>query len=249
MKKAMIILCSAVMALSIAACGTGTQQTTVSSQTPSSQSGASASSAKSGETSSSNASLLSAGFVDIMKSEKYLMRYKTSVSMGDETFSAEVTTATDGKTFAAIMKSEEINTHTIIKGSTLYMLDDTNKTYSKMSLGSAENTMGELMGTEKAIDTEGLNFVSKGTGKVNGKTLPYEEYSTGDETLRFFMDGQKLYAITTKTKELELTLVILELSNEVPEDMLSVPSSYKEGQVISIPGLDMGGGETTESKK
>ncbi|HEX3026056.1 MAG TPA: hypothetical protein VHR42_02335 [Clostridia bacterium] len=228
MKKTMIIICTILMALSLTACGVnGAQQAPQTSQN--------------GQASAKTAgseNLLSAGYADIMKSGKFLIRYKASTTVENVMVDAEITTATDGEAVATIMKTKETTSHSIIKGNAIYMLDDTNKTYSKMNVSQEEKSAK----TGDLTDTGNLAYVGKGTGAVNGKNLPYEEYKAGDETLRFFMNGKNLYAIRSKTKDGELTMVVLELTGKIPAETLSIPADFKEGTVMSIPsGIDMAG--------
>jgi hypothetical protein len=128
------------------------------------------------------------------------------------------------------MKSKDMNAHTIIKDNVIYMLDDAGKTYFKMdTTGMQEEDTGIL------TDTSDLAFIGTGTGTVGGKSLPYEEYAAADETLRFYMDGKKLYAISSTTDGEEMVMIILELTDKIPAGMLSIPGDYKEVQTPSIP--------------
>ena len=225
MKKTAAILCAVIMALSLAACGGNSAQQAAKSagqNTPSSQPKAEGKAA-------GQDNLLSDGYVSIMKSGKFLIRYKSTFTVEDETMDAEITTATDGKTVDTIMKAKSMNTHTIFKDNALYMLDDASKTYSKMNASAKSSKIG-------LTDTEGLTYIGKGTGTVNEKNLPYEEYKTGDETMRFFIEGKNLYAIVSKTKEEEMVMTVLELTGKIPAGMLSVPADYKEGTVTAVPG-------------
>lgn len=221
MKKTLIIICTVLMILSLASCGG-----------KSAGKDAALSSSKSVETDSGQGKLLSTGYADIMKSGKFLIRYKTSVTDEGKKTDAEITTATEGKNVATILKSKDLSTHTIIKDNVLYLLDDAHKTYSKMNVGQNEQSSknGSLN------DTESLKYTGSGTGTVNGKILPYEEYTADDTTLRFFMDGNKLYAITTKTKSSETEMIVLELTGNIPAGMISVPADYKESTAMAIPG-------------
>ena len=232
MKKIAAILCAVIMALSLAACGSNSAQQAAKSAGQSTSS----SQPKAEGKAAGQDNLLSDCYVSIMKSSRFMIRYKSTFTTEGETMDAEITTATDGKTVDTIMKAKSMNTHTIFKDNALYMLNDASKTYSKMntSVNSSETGL---------TDTEGLTYIGKGTGTVNGKNLPYEEYKSGDETMRFFLDGKNLYAIVSKTKEEEMVMTVLELTGKIPAGMLSIPAGYKEGTVTTVPG---GVGMTSE---
>lgn len=174
---------------------------------------------------------LSAGYADILKSGNYLLRYKISLTEKGEKAEAEVTIAADGKTVGTVMKADGLSTHTLYKGNTLYWIDDAGKTYFKMSAGQKTQQTGNL------ADTEDLKYVGSGTGKVNGRTLPYEEYSTGGSRLRLFLDGGKLYAITSADKSSEAVMTVLELSDKAPAELVSIPASYKQSAGMPVPDI------------
>lgn len=221
MKKALIMIFTVLLVFSLASCGgKSTPQNTASS------------SAKSSNEGSGQKKLLSNSYADIMKSGKFLIRYKTTIVDESGKTDAEITTAVNGKNVAAIIKTNGLTTHTIFKDNVLYFLDDANKTYSKMNAGQN----GQSSKTGNFDDTEGLRYIGSGTSSVSGRTLPYEEYSANNDiTLRFFMDGKKLYAITSKSENSQTEMVVLELIGNIPAGMISIPADYKESTAMTIP--------------
>jgi hypothetical protein len=249
LNKKIILSFTIVLAFSLVFCGCGgTPKSNGSSSVQSSSESRSttSSSAQSEKAGSAQGKLLSAGYVDIMKTGKFLIHYKASITNEGKKIEAEITTAIDGKNMANIMKASDLSTHTVFKDNTFYLLDDKNKTYFKMSAGQTQQSSQ----TENFENTTDLKYVGNGTGTVNGKTLPYEEYSTSDGTsLRFFMDGKNLYAITSKTKDEQMEMIILELTGKIPDGMISIPSDYKQSTTMGIPGsIDMTGEGNTDTE-
>jgi len=182
--------------------------------------------------------LLSRDYIELMKSGKYLIHYKVTNSMAGESMTAEITTAVDGETIAATMVAEGAKTRSLIKDGAAYLIDDENKTYMKMDLGS-DMPLNE---SEMFENTADLAYVGSGTDKVDGRSLPYEEYGVEGETLRFYMDGKTLYAITSKTGADLVEMVILEFTDKIPDGMMDLPEGYEENDFTAMGDA----GETDE---
>jgi hypothetical protein len=175
--------------------------------------------------------LLSASYADIMKSGKYFMHYTTDTTVEGKTIKSETEMATDGSNILMKTAADGINTHMIIKDKTLYVLNDTEKTYYKMTItGTGSGTTSSAK--DEKIDTSGITYVGKGKAEINGKMMDYEEYKTDKGTIRYYFDNKKLYAIVIKSDDMETTMVIVELSNKVSADMFEIPTGYTEGGTV-----------------
>jgi len=169
-------------------------------------------------------------YADIMKSGKYLMHYKTKMTVENNIVESEVTMATDGTSTSMITNAGGMDNHIIVKGDTLYMLNDSAKTYIKMSIagtgavGTASNVKSEK------INTSGIVYTGKGKGELNGKTLDYEEYKTDEGTIRYYFENNKLYAIVFKAADSksEVVMEIIELTDKVTAEMFEIPSGYNQ---------------------
>jgi len=76
-------------------------------------------------------------------------------------------------------------------------------------------------------DFSDLNYLGKGTGTINGRMLPYEEYENYGAIVRFYFDGKDLYAIESIGEGGEVMIMIIEeLSNKIPPGMFTIPSGY-----------------------
>jgi hypothetical protein len=174
--------------------------------------------------------LLSSSYADIMKSGKYFMHYTTDTTVEGKTIKSETEMAVDGSNILMKTVSDGINTHMIIKDKTLYVLNDTEKTYYKMTITDTGSGTTSSAKDEK-IDTSGITYVGKGKAEINGKMMDYEEYKTDKGTIRYYFDNKKLYAIVIKSDEMETTMVIVELSDKVTAEMFEIPTGYTEGTI------------------
>jgi hypothetical protein len=207
MKKIMTILFSAIFAAGIfAGCSGGTTN----------------------DTKDTASGLMSTSFADIMKSGKYLMHFKTTVTSDNQTLTSDIIQAIDGSNMSMITNNGEMSMHMIQKDKTVYVLNDDAKTYYKIAIDDT-NTSGTTASVEdQKIDTAGITYVGKGKAELNGKVMDYEEYKTEQGTIRYYFEGGKLYAIVFKSADMESVMEIIELSDKVTADMFEIPQGYTE---------------------
>ena len=169
---------------------------------------------------------LSKAFTDAMKVDRYYMKY-TLVSAIDGTRSEGVTGA-DGKNgaFETTSGTMDVRMKMLVKNDKAYSIDHNTKTYSNLPAQKNPNA------TPAYAD---LRFIGRGSGTIEGKTLPYEEYALSDRTMRFYVEGSRLFAIESKitpkmaNKTVVLTniMIIHEFSTKVPAGFLDIPQGYK----------------------
>lgn len=161
-------------------------------------------------------------FSDAMKSGKYYMKYTVISDMGGQKMKTKGVTGVDGKTMASEMFMEQMNmkTKSIIKDNKMYMIDDAAKTYRVMPLQQEQQASG-------SGDYSAIKFTGSGTGTIEGKKLPYEEYSGNNVVMRYYIDGSKLYAIETKTSGASTVMIIDEFSTKAPAELFNIPQGYK----------------------
>ncbi|MHC1720971.1 MAG: hypothetical protein AB9844_09990 [Clostridiaceae bacterium] len=169
-------------------------------------------------------------YADIMKSGKYLMHYKTKMTVENNIVESEVTMATDGTSTSMITNAGGMYNHIIVKGDTLYMLNDSAKTYIIMSIAGTGTGGTESNVKSEKINTSGILYTGKGKGELNGKTLDYEEYKTDEGTIRYYFENNKLYAIVFKAADSksEVVMEIIELTDKVTAEMFEIPSGYTQ---------------------
>ncbi len=241
MKKGLSALLLLLLTISLIACSGGNKETpAASSEKATDISGApTESTSTAAVTAEKNLEkLLSESYINIMKSGKFLMRYTATITTEAGSTTCEITTATDGENMSTVMNMMGLKIRTLMLDNVFYQVDDATKTYMKIEIPAIDTQNG-------LTETENLTYLGKGTGQVNGKTLPYEEYTADStengETMRFYMDGTNLYAISVKSAaNEEMVMVILELTDKIPAGMLELPSDYSETTIPSIPsGIGM----------
>lgn len=163
--------------------------------------------------------LLSAAYVDIMKGEEYLMKYKVSMEVNGQTVNMEATMAVSGDKTALISSTNGMESDMIEKDGKVYMIDHASKTVTEWEQTAEMKAQAEA----EKVDMNGLSYV--GTGKEDG--LIYEEYTTELGTLKYYFDGEKLVKIKMSGDEAETVMEIEELTKDVPPDMFELPAGYQ----------------------
>ena len=164
--------------------------------------------------------LLSGTYVDMMKSNEYLMSYKATMDFDGQLTEVESTIAVKGDDMAMNSNMQGMVSVIIIKDDTVYMVDHASKTVTSM----AQPQDGASSMETGAIDMEGITYV--GNGKEEG--LVYEEYSTAETNVRYYFDGKELKKIATTIGGQTIIMDILELSTDVPASMFDIPAGYQE---------------------
>lgn len=202
--------------LMTAAAGCGAPQ--ASQDTPRSG-GSVENSAGSGAVPDALGDLLAKTYTDLLQSGSYLLHYQGTVSADGMTVEMEAIYATDGKTVSTTMTSEGYTTHVLMQDDAYYVLNDAAKTYTVLEVPPelADPFSGEAM-----------EYVGKGTATVDGKEMAYEEYDDGVGVMRFYFDDKTLYAIAQQSDQGETVLKVLELSDRVTLEMLSIPDTYTQ---------------------
>ena len=219
MKKFLIIALAIIFALSAAACGGGDSGGGGDSvSTSGGDSGGSAASGTDGL-----GDLLSATYADLMKSKKYYMKFTSHMEFDGEVVEGRTEVAYNNDDYAMIGESSfggmTIKSRMITKGDVMYLIDDDAKTITKTSVSISDDTDDS--------DFSDLNYLGKGTGTINGRTLPYEEYENYGAIVRFYFDGKDLYAIESIGEGFDsMVMIIEELSNKIPSGMFDIPSGY-----------------------
>ena len=230
MKKMMFVL-PIMLFLILSGCGS-LQEVTAPSETQRSSAQASFSEpapASSGEPAlpDEKSGSLTADYPGIFDGGSYLLHYKGTITFEGQTIESDVTFATDGTDTSVINVMDGMTAHILVKDGVTYQIDDGARTYYAVA---------ETDGTENVLSIADKDSVGKGTGNVDGKGLPYEEYRLGDETTRFYFNDSKLYAVSTKTPDSESLMIVLELTDQVPASALTIPAGYTEISGTAVPG-------------
>jgi hypothetical protein len=135
--------------------------------------------------------------------------------------------AVDGDDVAMTMEmtvaGQAVKSRTIKKGDAMYIVDDINKTIMEMPV---EMDMTEGMMT----DYSGIAKTGEGTGEIDGKTLPYEEYTESETgaTVRYYLEGGQVYGMESDLEGFKSVMIIKNPSNRVPAGALDLPAGYTD---------------------
>ena len=136
--------------------------------------------------------------------------------------------AVDGENVAMTMQMNMgglvINTRTIVKDGTAYIISDEAKSIIVMS-GLTDDATGGV-----ATDYSGIVKVGNGTGEIEGRTLPYEEYadSASGISVKYYLDGNQVYGYVTEANSIKATMLIKNPKNDAPASAFELPSGYTQ---------------------
>lgn len=168
---------------------------------------------------------LSASYVDMMKNNNYMMKYKTFMDFDGREIEALITIAVSGEKHAFITESDEITSTTIMDDDKFYLIDHDSKTVMVMPFIMEDNAEDGVDITQ--VDSANLEFVGTGTGTFMGNTRDYEEYAADNITMVYFFDGDKLDGMVMMVEDESLTMVIEEMTSMVDESIFEIPEDYQ----------------------
>lgn len=220
MKKIFTLLLVLVLVLGMMLTGCGGSETSDSDKPEAAQPEEKAEDTNTAADTEGMGDLLSGTYVDMMKSNEYLMTYKTTMDFEGQPAEVEATIAVMGDDMVMTSSGQGFESTIIIKGDTVYMVDHAGKTVT--SWAQTDEGMGGM--ETGAIDTEGITYI--GSGKEDG--LAYEEYSAVDSKVKYYFDGKELVKIATTMAGQTIVMEILEMSKDVPASMFDIPAGYQE---------------------
>jgi len=151
-------------------------------------------------------------FIRTLRSDRYMIKYKTTTVYEGKAYEVETTYAVSGGSIALVSGDRA----TIVKDDKVYMLNHTDKT---MLSWAVDHSSGDL----KRIDTEGIAYVES----REEKGLVCEVYKTASSGLKLYFNGKTLVRMETNINKLDTVMEILEVSKDVPDSMFAVPSDYQ----------------------
>jgi hypothetical protein len=155
-------------------------------------------------------------------------------------FEASGSMAADGDRFAQsqemVVGGMRVKQRVIQRDGKMYTIDDENKYYLEMPVEAYTPDVG-------VTDYTGIKKIGSGTGDINGRRLPYEDYSMGtaDSEVRFYVDGKDVYAIVTEVEGYKTTIIISNPSNRVPAGVFDLPAGYTDMGAMFGGGYAPGG--------
>ena len=109
----------------------------------------------------------------------------------------------------------------ILEGVT-YIIDDASKLIMKVGVAGPEFTGGV------PTDYGDIKLAGAGESEVNGRTLPYEEYTAEGVNVKYYMDGGAVYAIESEYEGAYSLMIITNASNTAPAGAFELPEGYME---------------------
>jgi hypothetical protein len=162
--------------------------------------------------------------IEWMKAGEFYFDYVTTVDMDSITAEVAGRMAARGGdlalSFEMILMDQPVGATLLILGGEIYAIDDTNKTVEKLPEIPPDMLNGIV------TDYSGITFEASGTGEINGKILPWEEYDENGVFVRYYFEGGGVYAIETDDNGMIVTMLITNASREASPEMFTLPSGY-----------------------
>lgn len=220
-----LVLILLLMSLFSLGCGKTSEPTQAPPSSSTESSATDPASEKPAEPSDSLGAKLSSTYADMMKNNKYFMKYTMTTDYDGKSMEVEASIAVSGDNSAMTSIAEGMQTTIISKGEKTYMVNHSEKMVMELP-----PDMEPEDGNDNEIDTDELTYLSSGV--EDG--LTYEKYSTTDGVMNYYFDGKKLVKITFEIEGQTMVMNILEMSNKVTDSMFEIPANY---QRTTLPGL------------
>jgi hypothetical protein len=213
MKKKILALLAVLLLATLTACGGGSED---KDNTPGADDGGKFDNYKSGE------------FVKIMESGTYYLDCSVFVT-GIE---SSMKMAVDGSDSSVEVAGIGYPVRMLTLDGTMYYMNDEKKVYMVLEGEEAPDPVDNGI-----FDYSGIEFGDNGSGPVSDlagiddNSYDYEEFNmgTGDEKafVRYYFKGDNLYAIEVKMGGVGSTMVINELTKDIPDGLMEMPSGYQ----------------------
>lgn len=169
---------------------------------------------------------LSETYAEIMKSDKYTMKYRTISSIEGQEVEGRMTMAVDGENYAMVFESDDISTTSVMKDGMLYLIMHDQKMIMAFPAETDQASEAAPEGPA-AVDMEGMIYTGKGEAEFMGNMRPYEEYSVEDGTIRYYFEGNMLDGMEMIFDGNSNILDIEELTDKVDETLFVIPEDYQ----------------------
>ena len=132
----------------------------------------------------------------------------------------------------------------IVKGDSMYILDDASKTAVKADLeGEQKTQIDEALSSMDSVFEAGTDYddFKSGTVKIDGMNYDTEEYSSDGKVAKFVYndDGDLVYVIVPASDSQELRIKIDALDGEVKDEQFDIPADYN---IVDTNGNPVSGG-------
>ncbi len=149
----------------------------------------------------------------------------TTEYQGQKTESTGSMAMDDGNyamTSEQVVDGQQVKSRVLILDGEVYVIDDASMLIMKVGTAGPEITGG------LPTDFSEITLVGTGEGEVNGRTLPYEEYTAEGANVKYYMDGDMVYAIESEYEGAWSLMIISNATNTVPAGAFDMPEGYME---------------------
>jgi hypothetical protein len=156
--------------------------------------------------------------IDILTSDTYYIKFRTEAEFEGQTMESVIETAKNGTDVVAITTAMGMVSAVVLKEGAMYIVDHTTKTVLFSPHGMTVN---------KGAFPDG-EYVFKGSGSAEffGAVKKYEEYSVGEEDVRFFFEDSEVIGFASGSEEETVQFEFLEISDTVPAGIFDIPEDY-----------------------
>lgn len=232
MKQLKIIIPIAILIILFTACSKRNLEISSSSASPAVQSSQDQSPSplesqpeESGEAASQTAEKTAERYADILKSGTYYIDCNAVIEMEGMQLENAMLIAVKGSNSSISVSSDLSGTlvtlRTLVYDGSVYQINDAQRSFIQIDPSQSANSFD--------TDFSDLRYIGESTGQFLGETLPCSEYERGEQTVRFFLDGNSLLGITqsiTDEQAHEMVLDINGLSANIPGQLVELPIGY-----------------------
>jgi len=162
--------------------------------------------------------------LDWMKDGTYYFKYTAEIQYEGIQAQAKGSVAAQGENHLAETEVllgglSMIKSRVFVVDGVTWMVDDINKTVTQPSSATVDKVVNQVSDFSK------MEHIGSGAGDGNGK-LPYEEYNSEGVNIKFYTDGNKVYAIESTMNGAKAVMMIEESSAKVPANCFELPKDY-----------------------
>jgi hypothetical protein len=174
-------------------------------------------------TTENNTPASSAALIGWMMDGTYYITYTVDMTYDGHAVTSKGSVAADSDKIATTTEmkvaGQQVKSRVITINGITHIIDDTFQIIMKSPVSLSPDNNG-------TTDFSKIKYVGKGTGKVKGKTLPYEEYVSEGVTVKYYLDGGEVYAVETGAEGAKIIMVIESYSKTIPPGSFDLPKDY-----------------------
>ena len=117
------------------------------------------------------------------------------------------------------MLGDGVMVHFLLIEDVVYLVEHTSKVIMRVpGIDMAMLGLVPDLGEARITDT--------GTGEINGRALPFEEYESEGGGVRIFFDGGSIYGFSMGYEEIKITMIVENATDRIPPGTFAFPAGY-----------------------